>query len=270
MPHVVPMKTLSGPEFNAWFTKHSNSKGSSLDGAAYIALAKEDKVKARERMLEYASIRKRAPIMAKMMKFEKELAKQIHEGLSDSDVKKYFHLHIAPLLEELGHDPKVNSGLVKVVLDKIHKEQQVYRESRPKAELDEGSSKSQLQGLYGLHQVSDQLLRNYSFDVKSIYPGAWASVGNLVGKTVHVKTTHGEALFTVHSSGKVGTSIRGGTIKSQKEYLPISVSVALSSASSKLHQNPGSSVMVEPTAADKPHAEFMKDLSKKQIAAFGK
>jgi hypothetical protein len=46
MPHVVPMRTLSGPEFTAWYIKHK--KGSGLEGAAYMALSKEDKVKARE------------------------------------------------------------------------------------------------------------------------------------------------------------------------------------------------------------------------------
>jgi len=48
MPHVVPMKTLSGPEFTAWYIKHK--KGSGLEGAAYMALSKEDKVKAREHL----------------------------------------------------------------------------------------------------------------------------------------------------------------------------------------------------------------------------
>jgi hypothetical protein len=48
MPIVAPMKTLSGPEFTAWYIKHK--KGSGLEGAAYMALSKEDKVKAREHL----------------------------------------------------------------------------------------------------------------------------------------------------------------------------------------------------------------------------
>ena len=48
MPIIAPMKTLSGREFDAWYMK--NRKGKSLDGAAYMALSKEDKVKAREHL----------------------------------------------------------------------------------------------------------------------------------------------------------------------------------------------------------------------------
>ena len=50
MPIVAPMKTLSGPEFLAWYTKNRTKSG--LAGAAYMALAKEDKEKAR-RFLKY-------------------------------------------------------------------------------------------------------------------------------------------------------------------------------------------------------------------------
>jgi hypothetical protein len=48
MPHVVPMKTLSGPEFEAWYTKNRTAKGLS----DFMSLAKGDRKKALERLKE--------------------------------------------------------------------------------------------------------------------------------------------------------------------------------------------------------------------------
>ena len=79
MPHVVPMKTLSGPEFNAWYTKNRTAKGLS----DFMSLAKGDRKKALDRLK--GDLEAEKPVSAAR---KKHIVTELARMMSGRDVQK--------------------------------------------------------------------------------------------------------------------------------------------------------------------------------------
>ena len=116
---IVAMERMTGPAFEAWYTKHR--KGKSLEGAAFMALSKEDKVKAR-RVLKHDVTKD------KIHDLQKKLIKKVHEGMDWPDLMKFFNDHIGPLIDTPDLFPHGGAEELEMeLIDEIREERKIYK-----------------------------------------------------------------------------------------------------------------------------------------------